>query len=240
MRADFRGDLVRVTLVRYTPDPELTIAAAARISASPSPVTEHLEKLTPQKADRLLAQLISAGHLSPLEHASFTFSIEGISRVTSHQLVRHRLASYTQQSQRFVSLKNLGYVTPPSIKQRPELLALYQQGIRAAFELYLKLQEAGVPAEDARYLLPSALETHIVMTMNARELITAAGVRLCLKAQWEIIQLFEALKAEVRKVAPRIGEELRPKCYKMGYCDEPHSCGLFPTLNETAKPAKQK
>jgi len=230
---------VRVILIRYTPDPELTIAASARISASPAPVTEQLEKLTPQKADQLVAQLISAGHLSPLEHASFTLSIEGISRVTSHQLVRHRLASYTQQSQRFISMKNLGFVTPPSIKGNPQLLVQFQQGVRSAFELYLKLQEAGIPAEDARYLLPSALETHIVMTMNARELISAAALRLCLKAQWEIIQLFEAIKAEVRKVAPRIGEELRPKCYKLGYCDEPKSCGLFPTLKDTIKPPKK-
>ena len=103
-----------------------------------------------------------------------------------------------------------------------------------------ELAEAGIPAEDARYLLPSALETHIVMTMNARELISAAALRLCLKAQWEIIRLFEDIKAEVRKVAPRIGEELRPKCYKLGYCDEPQSCGLFPTLKGEIKPAKPK
>jgi len=226
---------VHVALIRHTPDPELTIVAAARVSASPSKVTEHMAKLAPERVDRLLSQLISMGHHSPLEHASFTFSIEGISRVTSHQLVRHRLASFTQQSQRFLSLKELEYVTPPTIAALPEIRARYAEAVRAAYELYSQMQEAGVPAEDARYVLPSALHTNLVMTMNARELLQTCALRLCLKSQWEIVELFEKAKSEVKKVAPRLGMELRPKCFKLSYCDETTSCGLFPTLDEMAK-----
>lgn len=226
---------MQVNLIRYTPDPELTMVAAARVSASPSPVTEHLNKLTPERGERLLRHLISAGHYSPLEHASFTFWIEGISRAASHQLVRHRLASFTQQSQRFVSLKSPQYVVPPSIRSRPEFLAKFKEAVGTAFELYSRMQEAGIPAEDARFILPSAMETQLVMTMNARELLHACSLRLCPRSQWEIVELFERVKAEVKKVAPTLGDELRPKCYRLTYCDEPQSCGLFPTLKEMPK-----
>ncbi|MEE8472840.1 MAG: FAD-dependent thymidylate synthase [Dehalococcoidia bacterium] len=227
---------MHVALIRYTPDPELTIVAAARISTSPAQVTEHLAKLTPDRVGRQLSQLISMGHQSPLEHANFTFSIEGISRVTSHQLVRHRLASVTQQSQRFISVKGLEFVTPPTIAAVPEMRAKYVAAVHAAYELYSQMQEAGVPAEDARYVLPSALHTNLVMTMNARELLTTCALRLCLKSQWEIVELFEMVKAELKKVAPHLSADLRPKCYKLTYCDEAKSCGLFPTLSEMTKP----
>jgi len=94
------------------------------------------------------------------------------------------------------------------------------------------MQQAGIPVEDARYILPGAVETRLIMTMNARELMLATSLRLCLKAQWEIIELFEQIKAEVTKVAPFIGGELKAKCYRLGYCDEKESCGLFPTKAE--------
>jgi len=222
---------LQVTLLRYTPDPELTIAAAARLSASPSSAIRLMERLAPDQVDRLLVQLLASGHLSPFEHASFTFAIDGISRVTSHQLVRHRLASYTQQSQRYVSLKKLEYVTPASIAARPDLEARFQEVMGALHQLYCQMLEAGIPGEDARYLLPNATQTSLVMTMNARELLHAASLRLCLKAQWEIVQLFERIKIEVQKVSPRLGAELKPKCYRLGYCDEGESCGLLPTLD---------
>jgi len=224
-----------VSLISYTPDPERTIAAAARISTSPATATELKEKMTPEAVDRLLTRLISSGHLSPFEHASFTFAIEGISRVTSHQLVRHRLASYTQQSQRYVPLKEITYITPATISAKPEWEAKYHDMVHAAHRLYREMLDAGIPAEDARYVLPNAMETKLVMTMNARELIHVCSLRLCLKAQWEIIELFEKVKAEVEKVAPRIGAELKPKCYNLGYCDEAESCGIFPTANELSK-----
>ncbi len=220
---------MQVTLINYTPNPELTIGVAARSSASPLSATKLQNQLTPHQVENLLKQLLESGHLSPFEHVSFTFAIDGISRVTSHQLVRHRLASYTQQSQRYVSLKEHGYVTPPTISSRPEFVAKYQQAIEAAHKLYCDMVEAGIPMEDARYILPQAIKTQLVMTMNARELLHACSLRLCLRAQWEIVQLFEQIKSEVKKVAPFLGSELKPKCYRLGYCDERESCGLFPT-----------
>ena len=224
--------MIYVSLISYTPDPERTIAAAARVSASPVGATEIMKQLTPQAVDRLLTRLLTSGHLSTFEHASFTFAIEGISRVTSHQLVRHRIASFTQQSQRYVSLQEADYVTPATISARPELEAKYHDMARDCHRLYLELLEAGIPAEDARYVLTSAMETRLVMTMNARELLHACSLRLCLRAQWEIVELFELIKAEVERVAPRLGAELKPKCYRLGYCDEAESCGIFPTAKE--------
>lgn len=223
-----------VALVRYTPEPELTVAAAARVSSSPATVADIQEKLTPVAANRLLEQLISSGHLSPFEHVSFTFAIEGISRVTSHQLVRHRVASYTQQSQRYVAYKKLKYVTPPAISARPSFLARYRQVMQECYDLYGQMHQAGIPVEDARYVLPGAVETRLIMTMNARELMHASSLRLCLKAQWEIVELFEQIKTEVTKVAPFIGAELKAKCYGLGHCDEKTSCGLFPTQSSAA------
>ncbi len=230
---------MQVALISHTSDPELVIATAARVSVSPATIAQLKERLTPGKIASLLDQLLTSGHFSPFEHASFTFAIEGISRVTSHQLVRHRMASYTQQSQRYVSLKELDYTTPATIASRPSLRAKYREMMETAHKLYLELQQAGVPAEDARYVLPSAVETRLVMTMNGRELIHASSLRLCLRAQWEIVQLFELIRAEVEKVAPLIGAQLRPKCYPLGYCDEVESCGLFPTRVQPTQ-AKEK
>ena len=224
------GDRVQVALISYSPDAELIIAAAARISSSAISTRELLTKMTPKQVSNLLKQLISAGHLSPFEHVSFTFAIGGVSRVTTHQLVRHRLASYTQQSQRYVSLKKLDYVTPFTISTHQQIRAKYDEAVQVAHKLYSEMLDAGIPAEDARYVLPQAIETQLVMTMNARELIHACSLRLCERAQWEIRELFERIKTEVEKVAPFIGAELKPKCYDLGYCNERESCGLFPTL----------
>ena len=222
-----------VALISYTPDPERTVAAAARISTQAASAATLRDEMTPQTVERLIKRLISSGHLSPFEHASFTFAIEGISRVTSHQLVRHRMASYTQQSQRYVSLKEFDYITPSSIRARRDIEARYHDMVRSAHGLYLEMLDSGIPAEDARYVLPSAAETRLIMTMNARELMHACSLRLCLRAQWEIVELFEEVKAQVEKVAPLIGAELKPKCYRLGYCDEAESCGIFPTRDES-------
>jgi len=224
--------MVHVALITYTPDPERTIAVAARVSVSAVGISQLSEKLTPEMVKRLIDRLISSGHLSPFEHVNFTFAIEGISRVTSHQLVRHRIASYTQQSQRYVSFRKFDYVTPPTISAKAELKAKYHQTVSDAHRLYVEMLDAGIPAEDARYVLPGAAETILVMTMNARELMHVCSLRLCLKAQWEIVALFGKIKDEVEKVAPRIAAELKPKCYQLGYCDEAKSCGLFPTAAE--------
>ncbi|MDP2659254.1 MAG: FAD-dependent thymidylate synthase, partial [Dehalococcoidia bacterium] len=187
------------------------------------------------QVDKLLEHLLSSGHLSPLEHISFTFAIEGVSRAASHQLVRHRLASYSQQSQRYVSLKKLDCVTPPKIQRKPELAVAFQEAVDSVHRLYGRMLEEGIPAEDARYILPNAACTNLVMTMNARELIHVCSVRLCLRAQWEIRELFTHVKSEVETVAPRIGAELMIKCDRLGYCDERESCGLYPTRDAAGR-----
>lgn len=226
---------MEVALLSFTPEPELIVAAAARLSYSSIGAGELRQRLRSEQVNRLLGRLLSSGHLSPFEHAGFTFSIDGISRVTSHQLVRHRLASYTQQSQRYVSFNEPAFVTPPTIAANGNLKAEYEELIRAGHELYHQMLDGGIPAEDARYVLPNAAETKLVMTMNARELMHACSLRLCRKAQWEIVELFARIKAEVVKVAPLIGAELNPKCYQRGYCDERDGCGLFPTQVDRLK-----
>lgn len=226
---------MEVVLLSSTPEPELIVAAAARLAYSSIGACELCEKLRPDQVNSLLGRLLSSGHLSPFEHVNFTFAIDGISRVTSHQLVRHRLASYTQQSQRYVSFKNPIFVTPATIAAKPDLSAKYWQLIRDSYELYRQMLDSGVPAEDARYVIPNAAETKLVMTMNARELMHACSLRLCQKAQWEIVELFKRIKSEVIKVAPLIAAELKPKCYQLGYCDERDGCGLFAPRETTVK-----
>ena len=205
------GGIVQVTLINYTPNPELTIAAVARSTASNLTAEQLQQKLNPQQIEKLFASLLKSEHLSPFEHASFTFSINGISRANSHQLVRHRMASYSQQSQRYVTIKDPHFVIPPTISKNPDMLSKYRQAIKSAYDLYSHMLEAGIPAEDSRYVLPQAIETQLVMTMNARELIHASSLRLCSRAQWEIVELFEKIKAEIGKVSPLIAAELKPK-----------------------------
>jgi len=223
---------VQVSLIKYTPEPELTIAAAARLCYSEIGATEILERLSQAQIDRLLKQVMSSGHHSVLEHASFVFAVDGLSRAASHQLVRHRLASFSQQSQRYVSFKTPEYVTPPTIAENPELRQSFDRAVSSAFEQYRTLIEAGIPKEDARYLLPNAATTRLVMTMNARELVHVCSVRLCLRAQWEIRGLFEKVKEEVCRVAPTISGALQIKCVTSGYCDEKESCGIRPLREE--------
>jgi len=226
---------VHIALLAHTPEPELVVAAAARLSTSPVSALALKEKMTREQVLRLLNQLITSGHMSPFEHASFTFAIDGISRSCSHQLVRHRIASYTQQSQRYVAAKTLEFVTPDSISARPEWETRFREMVESCHRLYAQMVEAGIPGEDARFILPNAAQTRLVMTMNARELMNAASQRLCLRAQWEIVHLFENVKIEVDGVAPFIAAQLKPKCFHSGYCDERVSCGLMPTLNIAAK-----
>lgn len=222
-----------VKLLRHTPDPDLTVASAARLCYSDVSAAQLAERMSDAQVARLLEHVIRSGHHSTMEHASFTFAIDGLSRAASHQLVRHRLASYSQQSQRWVAFSQADYVTPSSIARDPALEQAFHDGMRSSFALYCRLLEAGVPTEDARYVLPNATTTRLVMTMNARELLHVCSVRLCRRAQWEIRALFEEVKVEVQQVAPRIAAHLEPKCIRLGYCDEEReSCGLMPLRRE--------
>lgn len=216
---------MRVTLINYTPEPEKTVAAAARLCYSSSGIDALLDKLDEQNTADFLQKLISLGHESPFEHVTFTFGIEGVSRNLTHQLVRHRIASYAQKSQRYVSENNFPYVTPPSIAKNKDALKLYQQKMQELQEAYDELAKI-VPKEDARYVLPSACETKIIATFNARSLFNFFAHRCCRRAQWEIRALANEMLKLVKNVAPILFSKAGPTCVTEGVCYEGEmSCG---------------
>ncbi len=216
---------MKVELLSYTPEPDRVVALSARLCYSKIGISELAEKLTEDKIRDLINRLRSSGHLSPFEHASFTFGIEGISRVTSHQLVRHRIASYSQQSQRYVKMSNGEFVIPPSVKKNPSALELVSSLNDTALSVYNKLIQLGIPEEDARYVLPQGITTKIIVTMNARELLHFFNLRCCLRAQWEIRMMANFMLKEVKKVSPVIFEKAGPYCFS-GPCPEEGPCPL--------------
>ena len=216
---------MKVELLSYTPEPDRVVAISARLCYSKIGISELAEKLTDDKIKDLLKKLESSGHLSPLEHANFTFGIEGISRVTSHQLVRHRIASYSQQSQRYVKMSNGEFVIPPSIKKNSSASELVYNLNDMAMSVYNKLIQLGIPEEDARYILPQGITTKIIVTMNARELLHFFNLRCCLRAQWEIRTMANLMLRKVKEVAPIIFEKAGPSCFS-GPCPEEGPCPL--------------
>jgi len=224
---------MKVALLQYTPDPERTVALAARLCYSPADIDELKEKFSTADIRNFLEKIMSLGHQSVLEHASFTFGIEGISRVTSHQLVRHRIASFSQQSQRYVSHKErFAAVVPPTIADRPEVLARYEAQLAALHQTYADMVVAGIPAEDARYILPNATETKIMVTMNARALLNFLELRCCERAQWEIRAMAVEMLRLAREVAPIIFENAGPGCLT-GPCPEgTMTCGRIVEIRE--------
>jgi thymidylate synthase (FAD) len=224
---------LNVVLLRHTPEPEEVVAMAAKLCYSPSGVEELKEKIEAKDQAAFVEKLASIGHLSPIEHVSFSFGIEGISRACSHQLVRHRVASYSQQSQRYVKEEQFDYVIPPSIKQDPALTREFEKFMAEAQENYSKvlkrLEELGYKGEagqqDARYLLPNAAETKIVVTMNARELLHFFRVRCCNRAQWEIREMAERMLSHVKRVAPTIFAKSGPGCLYAPCPEGKMTCG---------------
>ncbi|HOK29248.1 MAG TPA: FAD-dependent thymidylate synthase [bacterium] len=216
---------MKVELLSYTPEPDRVVAISARLCYSKIGISELAEKLTDDKIKDLLKKLESSGHLSPFEHANFTFGIEGISRVTSHQLVRHRIASYSQQSQRYVKMSNGEFVIPPSIKKNSSASELVYNLNDMAMSVYNKLIQLGIPEEDARYILPQGITTKIIVTMNARELLHFFNLRCCLRAQWEIRAMANLMLRKVKEVAPIIFEKAGPSCFS-GPCPEEGPCPL--------------
>ncbi len=210
---------MNVKLLEHTPDPERTIAAAGRLCYAPVGADELFDEMSDTEIKKLLTFLIKAGHMSAIEHAVFTFAIEGISRACSHQLVRHRVASYNQQSQRYVTFDSLEFITPPTITATDGAGEAFDKGNKAALRLYKELLDAGVPAEDARYVLPNAAETKIVVTMNARELLHFFTLRCCNRAQWEIRDLGLAMLDIVKEKAPTVFAAAGPACVR-GMCPE--------------------
>ncbi|WP_462339266.1 FAD-dependent thymidylate synthase [Phascolarctobacterium succinatutens] len=201
-----------VKLVRHTPEPERTVAMSARLCYSPIGAAQLEEKISDEQAANLVRKLVSMGHLSTLEHVTFTFAIEGVSRVLTHQLVRHRIASYSQQSQRYVKEHDFETIVPASIASKPEAKAKFDKLMTEIQAMYDEFIALDIPAEDARYILPNATETKIVCTFNARSLLNFFSLRCCTRAQWEIRALANEMLRQCQAVAPVIFENAGPTC----------------------------
>ena len=240
---------MKVQLIAHTPEPAWVVAAAAKVCYSPMSMVEIVGRAWRDDNAAYIEKLASMGHESPIEHVSFTFAVEGVSRSLLAQITRHRIASYSVRSQRYVSEKAFGYVTPPEIAADPEALAIYQEAMatdQAAYDKIVAsltkrhtqtfLDEGMDPKkaksaarkkaqEDARFVLPNACETQMIFTMNARELLHFFGKRCCNRAQWEIRALAEEMLRLCRGVAPHIFAKAGPPCV-WGSCPEgAMSCG---------------
>lgn len=201
-----------VKLIKYTPDPEKICAAAALSCYSNKNSGKLIKSLTKKKIKRIIDEIIEKNHLSVIEHATFTFNIGNVSRVLTHQLVRHRIASYSQQSQRYIELLKPNYIVPDKIMNDKEALIIYNEFMTFAWKTYNNLIKNNIPIEDARYVLPNAATTNITITMNARELLHFFKLRCCMRSQWEIRKMALKMLAEVKKVAPNIFNIAGPPC----------------------------
>ncbi|MER3401929.1 MAG: thymidylate synthase (FAD) [Armatimonadota bacterium] len=194
------------------------------------------DKVPLERVMRLIEHVVESGHHSTIEHINFTFAISGVSRALSHQLVRHRIGvAFDQQSQRYVKYKEPPYVTPPSIAKNSDALQEFERLCDESEASYHRFLEMGIPAEDARFVFPHAVATNLIMTVNLRQLIHMAGLRLCTLAQWEIRQMFKLIRKEVIQADPYFGRLLVPKCVPLGYCDEQRNedehCKIRPHKN---------
>lgn len=250
---------LKVQLLRYTPEGEKLVASAAKLCYSPVGIDKIEENLDEEKVDRFLNMLMDLGHESPLEHLSFTFGVEGVSRVLTHQLVRHRIASFSQQSQRYVKLDQFDYIIPPSIDNVKEARDIYIKAMEEDQKYYdeitdilfkehfEKLLKKGyndkrartmaekMSIEDARYVFPNACETKIVFTMNTRSLFNFFRLRCCNRAQWEIRALATEMLKEVKKVYPTLFKNAGPSCL-IGACPEGKmTCGKINKVRERFK-----
>lgn len=250
---------MKVKLLAHTPQPEKVIAMAAKLCYSPVGVDEIEKNLTDESVEKFLNMLINMGHESPLEHVTFTFGIEGISRSCSHQIVRHRIASFSQQSQRYVKLNQFEYIIPPQIEKIEEAKKLFIESMKRDQEDYDRLvemlfekhykellaqgknenqaksQAEKIAIEDARYVFPNACETKMVFTINVRSLYNFFEHRCCERAQWEIRELATQMLKQVKEVAPILFKNCGPKCVK-GPCTEGNmTCGKIVTIKEKFK-----
>jgi thymidylate synthase (FAD) len=241
---------MKVILISHTPDPEKVIATAAKLCYSSSDIGSLRDGLTEEKTESFINMLASIGHESPMEHVSFTFGIEGISRACSHQLVRHRIASYSQKSQRYVNEDGFDYIIPPEIAAVDEAKNVFEKQMADLVESYHKIAEILTEVhktsfigkgldekeaehkakkkayEDARFVLPNACETKIVVTMNVRSLFNFFRHRCCNRAQWEIKAVADEMLKLCREVAPNVFKNAGPSCAVTGKCPEGKmSCG---------------
>lgn len=211
-----------------------TIYTAARTCYSAdSPFNIYNSTDDEEKMLKLIERVIGSGHYSVIEHIQVTFAISNVSRACTHQLVRHRHMSFSQKSQRYVKEKGqFDYVIPPTIMRNEELKSKFEAFMAEISEKYLEFTEAGIPAEDARAILPNAAASSIVTSLNLRELIHLANLRLCTRAQYEIRTMVKMMCDELIKEEPWLSKYLVPKCERLGYCDEDKSCGRKPRLGE--------
>jgi thymidylate synthase (FAD) len=213
---------LKVVLLSHSPEPERAVATAARNCYSPRDVATIDETWTQDEIVKMVARVRDAGHLSTFEHTMFTFGVSGVSRALTHQLVRHRHMSFEQKSQRYIKVKGqFDFITPPSISARPDIKAKYDALMGQIAEFYAAALAAGAPAEDARFALPNAAETQIVVTANARALLDFFSLRTCNNAQWEIRELAFAMLRLVKKAAPALFVRAGATCVR-GYCNEPN------------------
>jgi len=211
---------VQVSLLYHTHIPERAVASAARLCYAPIGAAELIERLSETQVSKVLETIMKSGHYSALEHATYTFAIDGVSRALTHQLVRHRIASFNQQSQRYVTYSGEPeIVLPQTIADDPEALSSFNKAIDVAYSSYARLVEAGIPAEDARYVLPNACASKVVVTMNIRELLHFFELRCCNRAQWEIRELARIMLELVRPTAPYIFMDAGATC-RRGPCKE--------------------
>jgi thymidylate synthase (FAD) len=234
----------KITLVRYTENPDELIASAAKLCYATD--TSDILEQEPAESEKFVAMLRRLGHLSPIEHASFTFYLEGVSRALTHQLVRHRLASYSQRSQRYVAHEEFDYVVPPQIEGKQvedggkavDAVAYFDETMKIIAERYKKLNEAlgrksESSNEDARYVLPNACETKIFVTMNARELLHFIEERTCSRAQWEIRGVANRMLEILKEKSPAVFDGCGPKCVRLGHCPEGKmTCGKSAEMKE--------
>lgn len=235
---------LKVRLLTYTPDGEKIVASAAKLCYARADIDTVLEGLTPEKTKEFLEMLTNLGHASPIEHISFTFGIENVSRALLAQITRHRIASFSVQSQRYVAEDGFDFVLPPAIEANAEAKALYLETMDELSARYTKLTELlmeGTPGttadkkkaiEDARFVLPNGCTTKMMVTMNARSLLNFFNLRCCNRAQWEIRELATQMLMLVREVCPTIFRYAGPPCVA-GKCPEGKmTCGKANEMKE--------
>jgi thymidylate synthase (FAD) len=214
-----------VRLIASTPGPQRLVAAAAKNCYSGKGPNALLDELDDAAVEELLERVGSMGHASLWEHASFTFTLENVSRSLLAEITRHRIASFSVKSQRYVKEKHFDHILPPAVEADEEAVRLFSGAMEAAGEAYNALLALGIPPEDARFVLPNACCTHIVVTMNARELLHFFRLRCCMRAQWEIRSVAGEMLGLARKAAPLLFGKAGPSCVWGGCSEGKLSCG---------------
>lgn len=251
---------MKITIIQHTPEPEKLVAAAAKLCYSSVGAENIMDGLDTEKVNKFLKMLMDLGHESPIEHVVFTFGVEGVSRVLTHQLVRHRIGcSYSQQSQRYVKLEQFEYIIPPEIEKIPAAKEKFIKTMEADQRAYNELAELlmeehykrylsegrtekqaktmaeKTAIEDARYVFPNACETKIVFTMSARALMNFFKHRCCSRAQWEIREMAEEMLRQLKTIAPTLFKNAGPGCVAGGCPEGSMTCGKINEVREKYK-----